>query len=177
MDKFLLATRKGNNGRQAKHAVRDYAMMLLIYRHGLRVSELTDMKLNQIDLNAGTVWIERKKGSLSTQQPLRGDEIRALRAWYRVRDQHSMKHLPYVFLSERGPFTRQAINYLCDEIGKRAELSIHVNPHMLRHSTGFTLANKGYDTRILQDFLGHKNIQHTVRYTATAAARFEGLWD
>ena len=71
---------------------------------------------------------------------------------------------------------RQAVNYLVAEIGKRAKLRFHVHPHMLRHSTGYYLANRGYDTRLVQDYLGHKNIAYTVRYTRTAAIRFEGLW-
>jgi len=79
-------------------------------------------------------------------------------------------------LSERGPMTRQAVNYLVAEIGQRAKLRFHAHPHMLRHSTGYYLANRGYDTRLVQDYLGHKNIMHTVRYTRTAATRFEGLW-
>lgn len=82
----------------------------------------------------------------------------------------------YLFLSERGTMTRQAVNYLVTQIGKRAKLKFKVTPHMLRHSTGYFLANKGYDTRLIQDYLGHKNITHTVRYTRTAAHRFEGLW-
>ena len=93
-----------------------------------------------------------------------------------MREQHPSRHLPYVFLSERGPCTRQMFNYLVATIGERAGLLMHVHPHMLRHSCGYYLANKGYDTRLIQDYLGHKNIQHTVRYTRAASTRFEGLW-
>jgi site-specific recombinase XerD len=84
---------------------------------------------------------------------------------------------PLVFLSERGPMTRQAFNYICAELGERAGLNIKVHPHMLRHSCGFALANKGRDTRLIQDYLGHRNITHTQIYTRTSAVRFEGLWD
>jgi type 1 fimbriae regulatory protein FimB len=170
MDLFLKASKGG------RHGVRDYAMMLMMYRHGLRASELTDMRLDQIDLKSGHFLCRRKKGSLNTQQGIEGDESRAIRAWYRLREQHPYQATPYVFLSERGPFTRQALNYLVSEIGRHASLIIHVHPHMLRHSCGFALANKGLDTRLVQDFLGHKNIQHTVRYTKTAAKRFESVW-
>jgi site-specific recombinase XerD len=104
---------------------------------------------------------------------MEGDEIRAIRGWLRKR---RVSNSPLLFLSERGPLTRQALNYLCSEIGKRARLSIKVHPHMLRHSRGFALANKGCDTRLIQDFLGHRNIRHTQIYTRTAAVRFEGLW-
>src|SRR5215813_11969348 len=154
MKRFLEAARHG------RHGVRDYLMMLMTYRHGLRVSELVDLRLKDLDLETGRLYVRRKKGSLSTHQPIEGDEMRALRAWLR----------------ERGPMVRQAVNYLVTEIGKRAKLRFHVHPHMLRHSTGYYLANRGYDTRLIQDYLGHKNIMHTVRYTRTAAIRFEGLW-
>jgi len=102
--------------------------------------------------------------------------LRALRAWLRERESYPNSNSNYLFLSERGPLTRQAINYLVKETGKRAKLAFDVNPHMLRHSTGYYLANRGYDTRLIQDYLGHKNIMHTVRYTRTAASRFENLW-
>ena len=72
--------------------------------------------------------------------------------------------------------TRQAFNYICAEIGKRAGLNIKVHPDMLRHSCGFALANKGRDTRLIQDYLGHRNITHTQIYARTARIRFEGLW-
>src|SRR5262249_45227315 len=170
MKRFLDAARGG------RHGVRDHAMMLMAYRHGLRCSELVDLRLKDLDLETGRLFVKRKKGSLSTHQPIEGDELRAIRAWLREREQWSDARLPYLFLSERGPMTRQAVNYLVAQIGQRAKLRFHVHPHMLRHSTGYYLANRGYDTRLVQDYLGHKNIAHTVRYTRTAAVRFEGLW-
>jgi type 1 fimbriae regulatory protein FimB len=170
MKRFLDAARLG------RHGPRDYAMMLMAYRHGLRVSELVDLRLKDLDLETGRLFVKRKKGSLSTHQPIEGDELRAIRAWLREREKRSQARSPYLFLSERGPMTRQAVNYLVTRIGQRAKLRFHVHPHMLRHSTGYYLANRGYDTRLVQDYLGHKNIAHTVRYTRTAAVRFEGLW-
>jgi len=170
MQRFLDATRLG------RHGVRDYLLMLMAYRHGLRVSELIDLRLRDLDLDTGRMYVRRKKGSLSTHQPVEGDELRALRAWLRERAQRKDARLSYLFFSERGPMTRQAVNYLVKECGQRAKLRFHVHPHMLRHSTGYYLANRGYDTRLIQDYLGHKNIMHTVRYTRTAAIRFEGLW-
>jgi type 1 fimbriae regulatory protein FimB len=170
MRKFLIAARKG------RHGVRDYCMMLLAYRHGLRVSELTDLKMPDVDLETARIFVRRKKGSLSTHQPLDGDELRAIRAWLRAREKRPDSNSPYLFFSERGAITRFAVNYLVEQIARRAELGFSVNPHMIRHSTGYYLANKGYDTRLIQDYLGHRNITHTVRYTRTAAARFEGLW-
>lgn len=168
---LLKAARKG------RHRVRNYAMLLLAFRHGLRVSELINLRMADLDLNTGRLFVRRLKGSLSTSHPLEGDEIRALRAWLRQRINAPCCNSPLVFVSERGPMTRQAFNYICAKIGKRAKLSINVHPHILRHSCGFALANKGCDTRLVQDYLGHRNITHTQIYTRTAAVRFEGLWD
>ena len=168
---LLKAARKG------RHRGRNYAMLLLAFRHGLRVSELINFRMADLDLDTGRLFVRRLKGSLSTSHPLEGDEIRALRGWLRQRINAPCCNSALVFVSERGPMTRQAFNYICAEIGKRAKLSINVHPHMLRHSCGFALANKGCDTRLVQDYLGHRNITHTQIYTRTAAVRFEGLWD
>ena len=170
VENFLKAGRKG------RHKVRNFAMLLLAFRHGLRVSELINMRMADVDLDTGRLFVRRLKGSLSTSHPLEGDEIRALRAWLRERINAPCCNSPLVFLSERGPLTRQAFNYICAEVGKRAGLSLKVYPHMLRHSCGFALANKGCDTRVVQDYLGHKNIRQTQLYTRTAAVRFENLW-
>lgn len=168
--KFLNASRKG------RHGVRDYCLMLTAYRHGLRVSELIDIRLKDLDLETGRIFVRRIKGSLSTHQPVDGDELRSIRAWIRTREKYPNANSSYLFLSERGPLTRQAINYLVEQIAERAKFDFRVNPHMLRHSTGYYLANRGYDTRLIQDYLEHKNINHTVRYTRTAVHRFEDLW-
>src|SRR5262252_10038948 len=113
MRRFLEAARHG------RHGARNYAMMLIAYRHGLRVSELVDLRLKDLDLETGRLYVRRKKGSLSTHQPMEGDELRALRAWLRERTQRKDARLSYLFLSERGPMTRQAVNYLVKECGLR----------------------------------------------------------
>ncbi len=170
MKRFLEAARK------SRHGVRNFCLMLTAYRHGLRVSELVDIRLKDLDLEIGRLFVRRLKGSLSTHQPIEGNELRAIRAWLRERENYPNASSNYLFLSERGPMTRQSINYLVEQTGIRAKLNFKINPHMLRHSTGYYLANKGCDTRLIQDYLGHRNITHTVRYTRTAAHRFEGLW-
>ena len=167
---FIAAARKG------RHGVRDYAMALLTYRHGLRVSELIGLQTASVDWSACRLFVRRSKGSLSTTQPMDADEVRALKAWVRVREKTALVNSPFLFLSQRGPFTRQAINYLFAGIGIRAGLPVHVHPHMLRHSCGYALANRGLDTRLIQDYLGHKDLRYTALYTRTAVTRFEGLW-
>ena len=169
--RFLKAAKTGRYG------VRDYAMMLVCYRHGFRVSELIDLRKDEVDLGSAHIQVRRLKGSMSTKQVMEGDELRAVRAWIREQSVTQASASSFLFTSERGdPFTRQAINYLVRVIGERAGFPFRVHPHMLRHSCGFALANRGLDTRLVQDALGHKNIAHTVRYTRTAAKRFEGMW-
>jgi type 1 fimbriae regulatory protein FimB len=170
MKRFLSAAR-GN-----RHGKRDYAMMLMAYRHGLRVSELVDLRLKDLDLETARLCVRRKKGSSSAHHPIEGDERRALRAWLRERGRRSDAASPYLFLGERGPMTRQAVNYLVSQTGARAGLNFRIRPHMLRHSTGYHLANRNCDTRMLQDYMGYKNIANTVKYTRARSVDFEGLW-
>ncbi len=168
IEKLLDAARAG------RHGFRDWFIIFMMYRHGLRVSELCRMKIEDFDESNRRIWIERLKGSLSTWHPLPSDELRAIRKWLRTRTDTAF---PEMFISERAePFQRQSINYIIRRAGETAKLSFRVYPHMLRHSCGYSLGNKGYDTRLIQDYLGHRNSQHTARYTRTAAERFMGLW-
>ena len=112
------------------------------------------------------------KNGLSVEQPIPGDELRTLKQYLRQRDSKP----PWLFLSERGqPLTRQSVNYVVGKAAARADL-VWVHPHTLRHSCGFCLANQGYDLRLIQDYLGHRDPKHTVHYARVAAVRFEGLW-
>jgi len=151
---------------------RDATMILMAYRHGLRVSELVALRWEQIDLQAGRMQVIRRKGSDDSVQPLSGVEIRALR---RVRREQEAA-ARYVFLSERGaPFTTNGFFKMLS----RAAASIgmaDVHPHLLRHGTGFKLVNQGVDTRTLAAYLGHRQIANTARYTKMDARRFDGFW-
>ena len=118
------------------------------------------------------MWVRRLKNGLSVEHPVAGDELRAIKRHLAIRSDA----LPWLFVSERGqPLTRQSVNYLLAAAAQRAGLP-PVHPHMLRHSCGYALANKGYDLRLIQDYLGHRDPRHTVHYTRTAGVRFEGLW-
>jgi site-specific recombinase XerD len=156
-----------------RYGHRDATMVLVAYRHGFRVSELVDLRWDQVDFHTGTLAVRRAKQGTPATHPIRGDELRALRRLQREQDPKS----PFVFTSERGsPFTTAGFARLVERAGEAAKLGFKAHPHMLRHACGFALANKGHDTRSLQAYLGHKNIQHTLRYTELAPNRFKDFW-
>lgn len=166
VDALMLAA-----GKVGRHRHRDKTLILMMYRHGLRVTEAVDLRWDQIDLKAGRIHVNRIKNGNDATHYLEGDELRALRKLQRSYEG------PFVFVTERGgPLTRSAVNKLIERAGRQANVGFPVHPHMLRHACGFALANKGLDTRLIQDYLGHKSITHTVRYTQLATARFKGLW-
>jgi len=155
-----------------RHGHRDMTMILLMFRHGLRVSELVTLRWDMIDMKQGILHVSRLKNGVSSTHPLHGPELRALRKLKR-----DYPDTPYVFVSERkGPLTASNVRKIVSRAGDKANLGMPIHPHMLRHSTGFKLANDGHDTRAIQLYLGHKNIQHTVRYTELAVGRFKDFW-
>jgi len=159
-------------GRVGRHGHRDSTLIMLSYRHGLRVTELVSLRWDQVDLKQGLMHINRLKHGNASVHPVRGPELRALR-----RLQRDYPTLPYVFSSERkAPLTDDAIRKIVGRAGKEARLPFSVHPHMLRHACGYKLAQAGQDTRAIQHYLGHKNIQHTVRYTQLSPDRFKDFW-
>lgn len=168
IEKIIVAAK--NIGR---HKSRDATMILMAYRHGLRVGELLSLKWQQINLNLGTIQINRLKNGIDSAHPLFGPELRALR---KVKREYP--ETQYVFISERkSPLTTSTFGKMLTRAGENAGIELSIHPHMLRHSTGFKLANESHDTRTIQQYLGHKNIRHTVRYTEILPIKFTKFWN
>ena len=167
VEKLMAAAASGRYGH------RDASLILIVYRHGLRVSELVSLRWDQVDLNSGLLHVSRLKNGTPSTHPLRGPELRALRRLQKAQEGPGA----YLCVSERGgPMTASNVQKLLRRAGEVAKLGFPVHPHMLRHATGYKLANDGHDTRSIQHYLGHRNIQHTVRYTELAPTRFKDFW-
>lgn len=157
-------------GKTGRHGKRDQVLIQMAYMHGLRVQEICDLQWHQVDFKTATLHVQRVKNGNDSMQPIKGEVLRALRAMKKESES------PFVFVSERGDqMRRDNILKMVKRAGEVAELEVSVHPHMLRHSCGYNLANKQQDTRAIQDYLGHKNIQNTVRYTRLAKDRFKGF--
>ena len=155
-----------------RHGVRDSAIILLMFRHGLRTAELVALKWSYIDLMGGYIEVHRVKHGHDSIHPLRSPELRVLRKIKR-----DYPETQYVFVSERkAPLSTRTIRHIIARAGELAGISEPIHPHQLRHACGYYLASVGHDTRAIQDYLGHKNIHHTVRYTQMSPSRFETFW-
>jgi type 1 fimbriae regulatory protein FimB/type 1 fimbriae regulatory protein FimE len=157
-------------GKRGRYPFRDKVLVRLVYRHGLRASEAVGMRWSQVDLDQGVIHVARVKGSNDSTHSLDRDELRDLR---KLRQQ-----VPglYVLETKRGgPMSVDALQYIVREAGRLARLDVEVHPHMLRHATGYALANEGTDTRLIQAFLGHVDIRHTAHYTALSPRRLAAV--
>ena len=165
------AEQSAKAGRNSSRSIA--TMVLVAYRHGLRPVELVTLRWDAIDFAHGQIHVSRAKNGSPSVHPLSGVELRALRRLKRDQEPPS----PFVFTSERGaPFTTAGWRKMVARLGVAAKLGFKAHPHMFRHACGFQLANQGTDTRTLQAYLGHRNIQHTVRYTELSPTRFKNLW-
>ena len=162
-----------NAARGNRWGHRDATMVLVAYRHGLRASEVVDLYWDQVDFRTATLHVRRAKKGSPSAHPIIGDELRALRRLKREQEPKSA----FVFTSERGaPFSTAGFARMVERAGKEAKFAFKAHPHMLRHACGYALANKGHDTRALQAYLGHRNIQHTLKYTELSPTRFKDFW-
>jgi integrase len=162
----LIKAAKGN-----RYGQRDACMVLIGYRHALRASEICDLEWSQVDFKRAELHVRRVKNGKAATHPIRGDELRELR---KLRRESTGS---FVFTTERGgPFTTDSFNWLVKRAGKKAKLAFQVHAHMLRHSAGYKLAGDGHDSRSIQDYLGHRDIRHTVRYTELTPTRFRDFW-
>jgi site-specific recombinase XerD len=169
VERLIAAAKK----RGRRYGLRDATMILVAFRHGLRVSELCALTWDQVDFSQGMMHVRRIKNGIGSVQQIGGEEMRMLRALKRE-DGGSR----YVFMTERGaPMTPAGFRKFLSRLAIGAKFQFLVHPHMLRHACGYKLANDGRDTRALQHYLGHKNIMHTVRYTELSSERFKNFWD
>jgi len=161
--------------RKNRHGLRDSTLILFLFTHGLRVREGLDARWSQVDLANGVFHVRRSKGSQDGDHPMRGVELRALRRLLR----EGRRAGEFVFVSERGsPLTSRAVQLMLDVVSERAGLAqLNIHPHTFRHSCGYHMAERGYDLRAIQAYLGHRNVQHTTRYVQLSPRKFQGLWD
>ncbi|MBD1903769.1 tyrosine-type recombinase/integrase [Trichocoleus sp. DQ-A3] len=159
--------------KSGRYPHRDFTLLLLMYRHGLRVGEAVNLQWKDVNFTTKHLYGRRLKKGAPSNQPLYGDEVRSLRQL-----QREYPDTAWLFNSERqAPLTTRTVRDIVSRAAEEAGLVYSVHPHMIRHSTGFYLAARGYDTRKIQDYWGHRQIQHTVRYTQLAPGQFEGMWE
>lgn len=167
------------NSVSGKHKERDRCIIYMMFTHGLRVSEATQLKLSYLDIESKSIYIHRLKNGYSVSHPIPVDEMKLLKQWLSRRKEYKgSEKSDYLFISDGGGrLTRQRIYDIIKKCGKKSGITHHIHPHKFRHGCGFALAEKGIDTRLIQDYLGHRNIQHTVHYTQSNPSRFKRIWN
>jgi len=150
--------------RGGRYGLRDALAIRMCWRHGLRVSELVALRWDHVEWETARLTVHRAKGSIDSTHPIGGDELRDLLALRRTQETGCQ----FIFMNERrAPMTASGFRQMLSTVGATCGLR-HVHPHMLRHSCAFFLADCRGDVRVMQDWLGHANVQNTVRYTALA---------
>ena len=144
VDKLIAATKGSRN------EARDRCLLLLMFRHGLRVSEACGLLLSQVDIESRVLHVLRLKKGLSTTHPLRTDEVRVIKGWLAERRRWNPPHDAFFVSERRTPLNRRTAWAASQGYGEKAELALPAHPHMLRHACGFALADQGADTRLIQ---------------------------
>lgn len=161
-----------SGAKHSRNPERDQLLILMLFRHGYRESEAIICRRDWVDLNKAVVWVARLKKGMSRYHPISGDEMRMIRKYLRTRNDD----MPWLFISERmQPLSDRSARQIVKNAAKATKLK-HVHPHMLRHSCGFYLRERGYDQRLIQEYLGHASPESTARYTRVSAKAFDGIW-
>jgi type 1 fimbriae regulatory protein FimB/type 1 fimbriae regulatory protein FimE len=164
-------------GQVGRNRTRDRTLVQVMYYHGLRVAEAISLQWSDIDWTTEKMHVARVKNGRDGVHPIqggRGQELRSLRALKREAGDDNPEG--YMFRSERGgPLSPDMVARIIERAGVIAGLGFHIHPHMLRHGAGYKLANRGVDTRTIQDYMGHSQISSTVIYTALASTKFKDI--
>jgi type 1 fimbriae regulatory protein FimB/type 1 fimbriae regulatory protein FimE len=140
-----------------RHGFRDWVLLMMMYRHGLRVGETTEMKWDQVDMRTGKLLVNRLKNGDPSVHYIEADEMRALRKL-----QRDYPDSPFLFASERGgPLSSRTVHTIVARAGVEAGIKFPVHPHMLRHAKGYQLASKGVDTRAIHRLISDTKISST----------------
>ncbi|MDH5677730.1 MAG: tyrosine-type recombinase/integrase [Nitrospinota bacterium] len=162
-----------SSAKDTRQPIRNQLIIMMLYRHGLRESELINITMDNLILDQSKIKINRIKGGVSNVHPMEGDELRLMKRYLRERD----SSLKWLFLSEqKTQMHRNSIAYIVKSCVNLAKLDKNISPHMLRHGCGYHLVNKNVNLRVIQDYLGHKDIKNTARYTSLDSGKFEGLF-
>jgi site-specific recombinase XerD len=175
-----------------RYPLRDSTMIMLAFGHGLRVSELVDANWDRretdeinhtvttrINLKDETIYVRRRKGSRSGEHDLRKCEVINLKKLVKEMKNRNpdYEQKGVVFQNERGgPMSISSFHKIVARSGREAGFSFPAHPHQLRHACGYKMINEGADVRRVQVWMGHRNIQHTVRYTEVDPKLLKGLW-
>ena len=146
---------------QGELGLRNAVMLMLMYTHALRVSEVIQLKWDDIDVEALSINIDRMNRGVASKHTLSAVEAGLL---FRLR-RSSLRDASYVFCSEKGvPLARRTVHFIVAKAAQDTSLDLNVNPHMLRHARALHLASSGFGVRPLKKFMGHRNVQNTQLY-------------
>ncbi len=157
---------------------RDRVMFELMYACGLRVSELCDLKVSDINLADNYIYVREAKGAKSRYVPFYDDLTLKISSYLtRVRLNLTTSNNEYLFVNNKGDkLTSRGVQYRLDLAAKNAGISMKVHPHMLRHSFATHLLDNGADLRIVQELLGHTSLSTTQIYTHVSQEKLKEVY-